>query len=83
MVYARPGGHIQHRLKSEKMSPNSSNCINPIGNIHGGAVGIVIALVLVLGAASGGGYWAYNKYFKQEPPRTKLASLKVKEQRYT
>jgi len=46
----------------------------------GGAVGIVIALVLVIAVAAGGGYWAYNKYFKIEPPRTKLASIKVKEE---
>jgi hypothetical protein len=46
----------------------------------GGAVGIVIVLVLVLAVAAGGGYWAYNKYYKIEPPRTKLASMKVKEE---
>jgi len=46
----------------------------------GGAVGIVIALVLVIAVAAGGGYWAYTKYYKIEPPRTKLASIKVKEE---
>jgi len=46
----------------------------------GGAAGIVIALVLILALAAGGGYWAYNNYYKKEPPRTKLASIKVKEE---
>lgn len=46
----------------------------------GGAAGILIALVLVLAVAAGGGYWAYTNYYKKEPPRTKLASMKVKEE---
>ena len=53
---------------------------HPLRNATGGAAAIVIALVVVLGVAAGGGYWAYNKYMKAEPPRTKLASLKVKEE---
>ena len=58
---------------------NPLNPGKPMGNA-GGAVGVVIALVLVLAVAAGGGYWAYNKTYKTEPPRTKLTSMKVKEE---
>lgn len=53
---------------------------NPMRNSHGGAVGIVIALILVLALAGGGGFWAYKKYYQQAPLKTKLASLKVKDE---
>ena len=53
---------------------------HPINNANGGAAGILIALVLVLALAGGGGFWAYNKYYKKEPLRTKLASTKVKDE---
>ena len=62
------------------MRPNGFNRTHPLRNAAGGAAGIVIVLLVVLGVAAGGGYWAYNKYLKQPPPRTKLASLKVKEE---
>jgi hypothetical protein len=51
-----------------------------INNAHGGAVGILINLVLVLALAGGGGFWAYTTYFKKQPLQTKLASQKVKEE---
>ena len=54
--------------------------IHPANNANGGAAGILIALVLVLALAGGGGYWTYTKYFKKEPLRTKLASMKIKEE---
>ena len=53
---------------------------NPITNATGSAAGIVVALLLVLAVAGGGGYWAYGKYFKKAPLKTKLASLKTKEE---
>jgi len=62
------------------MMLDSHSHTNPLRNARGGAAGIVIAVLVVLGVAAGGGYWAYNKYLKKEPPRTKLASLKVKEE---
>ena len=60
------------------MTSKSSHPTHPIDNAAGSAVGIVIALVLVLALACGGGYWAYGKYFKNEPLRTKLSSMKMK-----
>lgn len=66
------------RLKA--MIHPSFNHRHPIGNANGSAAGILIALVLVLGLAGGGGFWAYTTYFKKEPLRTKLASHKVKEE---
>ena len=62
------------------MAAKTPRFSTPIANAAGGAAGIVIALLLVLAVAGGGGYWAYNRYYKKEPPRTKLASLKVKEE---
>lgn len=53
---------------------------NPIANAKGGVAGMVITLLLVLVLAGGGGYWAYIKHYKKEPPRTKLISLKIKEE---
>ncbi len=50
----------------------------PLRNANGGAASIVIILVLIVGVAAGGGYWAYTTYVKQDPPRVKLTSLKVK-----
>ena len=67
-------------MKKERMKPNEFKFTKPLCNAAGGAAGIVIALFVVLGVAAGGGYWAYNKYVKEDPPRTKLASLKIKEE---
>jgi len=64
----------------KSMTPKPHYHISPINNTNGGAAGILITLVLVLALAGGGGYWAYNKYYKKEPLRTKLASMKVKEE---
>lgn len=60
------------------MTPKPRHRISLINNATGGAVGIVIALVLVLALAGGGGYLAYGKYYKKEPLRTKLSSMKIK-----
>ena len=60
------------------MAPRPHPPISPINNTSGRAVGILIALVLVLALAGGGGFLAYDKYFKKEPLRSKLASMKVK-----
>jgi hypothetical protein len=51
-----------------------------ISNTNGGAVGIVIALILVVALAGGGGFWAYKHHYQKAPLRTKLASVKVKEE---
>lgn len=60
------------------MAINLHRPISLMNNPRGGAAGIIIALVLVLALAGGGGFLAYGKYFKKEPLRSKLASLKVK-----
>ena len=60
------------------MAPKPHHPINSINNTSGGVVGILIAVVLVLALAGGGGFLAYNKYYKKEPLRSKLASMKVK-----
>jgi hypothetical protein len=60
------------------MARKPHHLISPIRNTSGGAAGILIALVLVLALAGGGGFWAYNKYYKKEPLRSKLSSMKVK-----
>lgn len=52
--------------------------ISPMANTSGRAVGILIAMVLVLALAGGGGFLAYNKFYKKAPLRSKLASMKVK-----
>ena len=62
------------------MTKSEPNFTSPLRNTAGGAVGIVIVLVLLLALAAGGGYWGYINYYQSEPPRTKLASLKVKEE---
>ncbi|BBO71680.1 hypothetical protein DSCA_56100 [Desulfosarcina alkanivorans] len=60
--------------------PEPHRLTHPFANARGGAVGLAIALVLVLSLAGGGGYLAYNKYLKKTPLKTKLATLKVKEE---
>jgi hypothetical protein len=64
--------------KSMNLKPH--HLISPLNNTNGGAFGILIALVLVLALAGGGGYWAFNKYYKKEPLRSKLSSMKIKEE---
>jgi hypothetical protein len=59
------------------MATKPHHPINSINNTSGGVVGILIAVVLVLALAGGGGFLAYNKYYKKEPLRSKLASMKV------
>jgi hypothetical protein len=60
------------------MEPKTDLYAGPTDNTNGRAVGILIALVLVLALAGGGGYWAFNKYFKKVPLRSKLSSIKIK-----
>lgn len=62
-------------MVSKPRTPN-----HPISNSDGGVAGILIALVLVILLAGGGGYWAYTNYYKKEPLRSKLASMKIKEE---
>lgn len=51
-----------------------------LGNARGKAVGILIALVLVLAVAGASGYVVYNKYYKKPPLQTRLASIKMREE---
>jgi hypothetical protein len=53
---------------------------SPINNAAGGAIGIVIIFVLGITLAGGGAYFAYSKYYKKEPLRTRLSSIKMKEE---
>lgn len=62
------------------MMPKTRFPDNPINNVTGAALGIVIALVFVLALAGGGGYFAYTKYYIKEPLQTKLSSMKMKEE---
>lgn len=62
------------------MTTKSQPLSNPFTNTTGGAAGILIALVLVLSLAGGGGYLAYNKYVKKTPLQTRLSTIKVKEE---
>lgn len=50
---------------------------SPLANADGRALGAIIAGLLVLVLAAGGGWWAYGKYYSKAPPRTRLVSLKV------
>jgi hypothetical protein len=60
------------------MDPKTHYPASPIHNTKGRAVGSLIALVLLIALACGGGYWAFNKYYKKAPLRSKLASIKIK-----
>jgi hypothetical protein len=62
------------------MDPKPDHPISPINNTNGKAVGTLIALVLVLTLVGGGGYWAFNKYYKKAPLRDKLSSIKIKKE---
>lgn len=63
------------------MTPRAyHNHFHPVNKESGNAVGILIALILILALAGGGGFWAYTNYFKKKPLITKLSSHKVKEE---
>jgi hypothetical protein len=57
---------------------STRNYCHYVNNANGGIVGILIALILVLALAGGGGFWAYTNLLKKKPLQTKLASHKVK-----
>lgn len=59
---------------------STHNYCHFLNNANGGTTGILIALILVLAVAGGGGFWAYTNYFKKKPLQTKLSSQKVKEE---
>ena len=60
------------------MMPKTRLSISPLNNATGRAVGIVIALVLLFALAGGGGYLAYDKFYRKAPLQTQLASMKMK-----
>lgn len=64
----------------QTMTPKAHPLFSPLHNAAGKAVAIVIALLLVLALAGGGGYWVHGKYYKKKPLKTKLSSMKVKEE---
>jgi hypothetical protein len=64
----------------KRMAFTSRDQNSPIKNAAGGAVGILIALLLIFALAGGGGYLAYNKYIKKAPLRTRLSSMKMREE---
>ncbi len=49
-----------------------------INNSRGGAAAVIIGLIIFLGLAGGGGYFAYKKYFTKPPVRKTLSGVKVK-----
>jgi hypothetical protein len=67
-------------MLDKRMAFTSPDQNSPVKNSAGGAAGIVIALLLILTLAAGGGYLAYNKYLKKTPLRTRLSSMKMREE---
>lgn len=62
------------------MAADRHRLTTPVANAHGRATGAVVAVLVVLVLVGGGTWWAYRQYVDHEPPRTRLVSLKVKEE---
>ncbi len=51
---------------------------HPMKNASGGAVFVIVLLLVFMSILGGGGYVAYTKFIKKPPLQTKLACVKIK-----
>lgn len=63
-----------------KSTQTHQQSVHPMANDRGGAMVLIIVLSLILVLIGAGGYYAYNRYMKPEPLRSKLSSSKIKEE---
>jgi hypothetical protein len=63
-----------------KSTHSHQQTVHPMANDRGGAMVLIIVLTLILVLIGAGGYYAYNRYMKPEPLRSKLSSSKIKEE---
>ena len=63
-----------------KSTHTHQQTVHPIANDRGGALVLIIVLSLTLVLIGAGGYYAYDRYMKPEPLRSKLSSSKIKEE---
>ena len=62
------------------MAPTSRRTSQPVRNTKGGAVVIILLVFLFVAATAGGGYFAYNKWIRKPPLKTKLATIPLKKE---
>ena len=54
--------------------------LQPVRNTKGGAVFIILLVTLFVAATAGGGYFAYTKWIRKPPLKTKLATIPLKKE---
>ena len=58
--------------------PKRSDHPHPMKNSDGGAVFVIVLLLVFMSILGGGGYFAYTKFIKKPPLQNKLACVKIK-----
>ena len=51
-----------------------------LANARGGGALRIVAILLLLALLGGAGYWAYGTFYKKEPLRTRLTTVKMREE---
>ena len=64
----------------QHMTSSVEHPANILANARGGTALRIVAIILALALIAGGGYWAYATFYQKEPLRTRLTTVKMRQE---